>query len=1019
MSSFFGKIKGIFSFRNKKVFLSVFLLLILTISLILIQPVFASDIADNLVRYLVDFLVEILLGISKFLLSMTIWASQLFITIASYSNFINSNAVKLGWVLVRDIVNMFFVVILLAIAFGTVLGLEQYEWKKLMIKLLFAAVLVNFSRLICGVIIDVAQVFMMTFVNGFAATAGGNVINGLNLDKLYNYKAGISGEEIGKAVGSNIDKLITGIGAVFFSSISFFVILAYLFVVLARVVALWTLIILSPIAFISNVLPATQKYASEWWKEFNNYVLAGPILAFFFWLAFAIVGAGNAFDEFKISGNRQQEIEGVFAGTAAGLTSAMEWGNMASFAVAIALLMIGVKKTQELGVAGASALGTAMSTATKTAKVLSGVAAAGWVGQKSLQAGKWAAKGVATGVAMNVPLVGGNAWKNYYETAKAGAKRRVAKSLAEGGAAGWVYNRATKNAKLNKQLQGENEAWDNVLDDLSGAKANWNQKNKNAGVKEYGELLKRKKEAGAAGVKETAQGFVDTENFGLRDEVLEAELRGIQTGGIIKGREDLSREQIAKRLMSEETQVEAGKEEEKEGFKIKQQELERLKEKMEEYKKSSDADKDKISAEAKKEILKDKGFEAMRDQTVETKLETKQIKDEVATRETNRELEKIQELLKENNKYTEKQGEIDDLKAAGGTLQSVQERNREIELATAKDRKLIADGGVARFEEAVRQKHNKEDVAAYSVVNSDKMQANIGSLKSKIATEANSTKKTAMINDLNNWISAANSRGAGFGGPALEKAMVNSSINMDDVASVQAAHLSALLQEEVAQSATGVTAAMKKLKEVKGDGFDAFMNNYVNGLSSSADDGLVQNAGLFKLDEKGESYIATTNSDKDYIDGKRNYALSNARTHAKGIGGALDYRNGKRVIGSDSAKESVVKVVGGKTSAGYANMNQLTIDDVKMSINNAESETEMKKIKETFEEIKASVKNNKGAWEALLGKLQLNEQQMAKAGITKISPEEVKKVLKEVEEVEEELAEDVDELTNLMKERNE
>ncbi|HNU96367.1 MAG TPA: hypothetical protein PKH95_03080, partial [Candidatus Magasanikbacteria bacterium] len=586
-------------------------------------------------------------------------------------------------------VNMFFVVILLVIAFGTVLGLEQYEWKKLMIKLLFAAVLVNFSRLICGVIIDVAQVFMMTFVNGFAATAGGNVINGLNLDKLYNYKAGITGEEIGKAVGSNIDKLITGIGAVFFSSISFFVILAYLFVVLARVVALWTLIILSPIAFISSVLPATQKYASEWWKEFNNYVLAGPIIAFFFWLAFAIVGAGNAFDEFKISGNRQQEIEGVFAGTAAGLTAAMEWGNMASFAVAIALLMIGVKKTQELGVAGASALGTAMSTATKTAKVLSGVAAAGWVGQKSLQAGQWAVKGVATGVAMNMPLVGGNAWKNYYETAKAGAKRRVAKSLAEGGTIGWVYNRATKNAKLNKQLQGENEAWDNVLDDLSGTKANWNQKNKNAGVKEYGELLKRKKEAGAAGVKETAQDFVDTENFGLRDEVLEAELRGAQTAGMVKGREDLSREQIAKRLMSEEAQVEEGKEE-KEGFKIKQQELERLKERMEEYKKSSDADKDKISAEAKREVQKDKGFEAMRDQTTETKLETKQIKDEVAIRETNRELKKIEELLKEGLKgeksdYRKKEEEINKLQAEGSTTKFIIDDEKKLSMAVAQD----------------------------------------------------------------------------------------------------------------------------------------------------------------------------------------------------------------------------------------------------------------------------------------------------------------------------------------------
>ncbi len=383
MSSFLGKIKNILNFKtrgDRRKFLSLFLLFFLLFFVINTNEASAAFgwVTDTVAAGIGSLITLICWAMAKLFIGLTIFATNFFITIASYNDFINSKTVILGWVLVRDVVNMFFVLILLVIAFGTVLGLEQYEWKKLLVKLVFAAVLVNFSRLICGVIIDAAQVFTMTFVNGFAATAGGNVINALKLQKGWLLSTQAEAEKI-----NDISYLIAAVATVFFSVISFFVLGAYMVIMLYRVVVLWVLIILSPVAFISSVLPATQKYATEWWKEFNNHVLAGPILAFFFWLSFAVAGSGEIYnEEFENKNFTRDEgaVTQVFSveGASSGINEMLEWPTMASFAIAIALLMVGVEKTQQLGVRGAGALSSAMSTAKKVAMTASGVAALGW-----------------------------------------------------------------------------------------------------------------------------------------------------------------------------------------------------------------------------------------------------------------------------------------------------------------------------------------------------------------------------------------------------------------------------------------------------------------------------------------------------------------------------------------------------------------------------------------------------------------------------------------------------------------
>ncbi len=347
-----------------------------------------------------------LLQISSLFLSITLFLLTFVIEIAGYNGFLSSTAVQTGWVMVRDITNMGFVVILLVIAFGTILGLEQYEWKKMLVKFVVAAILVNFSRLICGVLIDIGQVVMITFVNGVSATAGGNLLQAFNLDHIRSFAA---------QNGTTIDAggiFLATVAAVIFSAIVMFMMGVFMFMLLARMIVLWVLIVLSPLAFVLSVIPQTEKYASQWWSEFGSNVITGPILLFFIWLSFVTVGSGTINNEINnnsvapMNADATASQEQQLAPASSGVTDAMGWNSMANFAIGIGMLMVGARVASELGGVGGAWAGKAVDFGKKVGTIASGVALGRWV---SRGVGRGAAKAVK-GAAYNAPLVGGKKW---------------------------------------------------------------------------------------------------------------------------------------------------------------------------------------------------------------------------------------------------------------------------------------------------------------------------------------------------------------------------------------------------------------------------------------------------------------------------------------------------------------------------------------------------------------------------------------------------------------------------------
>ena len=132
-----------------------------------------------------DLLANIIYGLFIWPLSQVLKLELLLLPIvAEYNNFTQEAGVSAGWEALRDLSNMFFILILLVIALATILKIQSYGYRQLLKKLLIVAVLINFSKTIVGIAIDFSQVIMLTFVSVIKNIAAGNVMTALGLQNI-------------------------------------------------------------------------------------------------------------------------------------------------------------------------------------------------------------------------------------------------------------------------------------------------------------------------------------------------------------------------------------------------------------------------------------------------------------------------------------------------------------------------------------------------------------------------------------------------------------------------------------------------------------------------------------------------------------------------------------------------------------------------------------------------------------------------------------------------------------------
>ncbi len=206
----------------------------------------------------------------------------------------NVTVVQNSWAIIRDFANMFFIVILIVMAFATIFDISEYDSRKLLPKFIIAAVLINFSLVIGMLIIRISQTVASTFINAIgdiSSQLGQYLVKGMPGITSSN-SASLSAL---KTVTATVDTTaITAISVVVLLAILIVCFISVTIFALIRIPVLWFLLILSPIAWITGILPSTRHINQKWWKHFMAWNLFLPIYLFFLYFGIYFLSKSGA-----------------------------------------------------------------------------------------------------------------------------------------------------------------------------------------------------------------------------------------------------------------------------------------------------------------------------------------------------------------------------------------------------------------------------------------------------------------------------------------------------------------------------------------------------------------------------------------------------------------------------------------------------------------------------------------------------------------------------------------------------
>lgn len=194
---------------------------------------------------------------------------------------IESQPVKSGFGASLRFTNLIFLIAIIIIAFSTILRFEAYSIKKMLPKLIIAALLVNFSLLIAGLILDTGNVFTSYFL--------GRGVTGEGIGQAFNpqeFLAPGGKADLGDGSWAKFGKVLLGvIIAIIMTILMTLAMLWVMLLVLVRNMWIAFLLILMPLIWGFWVMPFFQQHWSDWWKNFIKWAISLPTVTFFLWLA--------------------------------------------------------------------------------------------------------------------------------------------------------------------------------------------------------------------------------------------------------------------------------------------------------------------------------------------------------------------------------------------------------------------------------------------------------------------------------------------------------------------------------------------------------------------------------------------------------------------------------------------------------------------------------------------------------------------------------------------------------------
>lgn len=190
-----------------------------------------------------------------------------------------------AWSAMRNFANVAFVIAFLVIIFSQVtsLGISNYGIKRMLPRLVVAAILVNVSFWVCAIAVDLSNIAGTSIKALFDGIAQGfslpDANSGLATSNRWQGLVGglLSGTVlIGAALFIGLSALLPVLVACLFAILVVFIAL------IIRQALIVLLIVISPLAFVAYLLPNTENLFTRWRRMFTLFLLMFPIIALIF-----------------------------------------------------------------------------------------------------------------------------------------------------------------------------------------------------------------------------------------------------------------------------------------------------------------------------------------------------------------------------------------------------------------------------------------------------------------------------------------------------------------------------------------------------------------------------------------------------------------------------------------------------------------------------------------------------------------------------------------------------------------
>ncbi|MEI7539764.1 MAG: hypothetical protein WCJ36_03310 [Candidatus Saccharibacteria bacterium] len=184
-----------------------------------------------------------------------------------------------AWVIMRNIANVAFVIAFMIIIFSqlTGAGITNYGVKKLLPRIVVAAILVNLSYFICQIAVDLSNILGYSLKNllaGLAPVSSGGTAGFWSGGTWANIAGGILAGAVGIGI---IWASLAALVPILLAAVIALVMI--LFILIARQALIILLIVISPLAFVAFLLPNTDQWFKKWQQTFTAMLMLFPIIA--------------------------------------------------------------------------------------------------------------------------------------------------------------------------------------------------------------------------------------------------------------------------------------------------------------------------------------------------------------------------------------------------------------------------------------------------------------------------------------------------------------------------------------------------------------------------------------------------------------------------------------------------------------------------------------------------------------------------------------------------------------------